>query len=241
MGGGGWQLIGLTATPFHGDSRISLVDAGVFDAVVHETPIAPLIRAGYLSPVTCRIGRFTIAEGKLTRKPDGGDFTEGSQEAALEGAVDVVADDLVERGDAEGRRKWVVFCPGVKSSGWLRDALAARGVECRVVVGETPAKERDAVLADFRRPGTQLVALIGCNVFAEGFDVAGVDLVALVRATSSPTLYVQAVGRGMRVAPDKADCRVIDYGENVQRHGLIDDLKLNKPKDREGEAPVKEC
>jgi DNA repair protein RadD len=51
------------------------------------------------------------------------------------------------------------------------------------------------------------------------------------------------VGRGLRMHPGKDECAVLDYGENVVRHGPIDAMRID---DREkgqgdGEAPAKEC
>jgi DNA repair protein RadD len=51
------------------------------------------------------------------------------------------------------------------------------------------------------------------------------------------------VGRGTRLAEGKENCLVLDYGQNVERHGFIDQVK---PKDKsagagEGDAPVKTC
>jgi len=58
----------------------------------------------------------------------------------------------------------------------------------------------------------------------------------------SPSLYVQMVGRGMRLADGKTDCLLLDYGGNIARHGPIDDVKV-KPKGKkgDGEAPTKIC
>ena len=75
-----------------------------------------------------------------------------------------------------------------------------------------------------------------------GFDYPDIDLIALCRPTMSPGLYMQTVGRGMRIAPDKTDCLVLDFAGNVKRHGPITAVR---PPDRKGqghgEAPVKVC
>ena len=58
----------------------------------------------------------------------------------------------------------------------------------------------------------------------------------------SPGLYMQTVGRGMRIAPDKTDCLVLDFAGNVKRHGPITDVQPPKHKGAgTGEAPVKIC
>jgi len=84
--------------------------------------------------------------------------------------------------------------------------------------------------------------LVNCNVLTTGFDAPNVDLVALVRATLSAGLYVQMVGRGTRLSDGKDDCLILDYGQNVQRHGFIDQVKAKRQGEGgDGEAPAKQC
>src|SRR5690606_1768086 len=61
--------------------------------------------------------------------------------------------------------------------------------------------------------------LVNVDVLTTGFDAPGVDCVAICRPTMSPSLYIQMVGRGLRLAPKKKDCLLLDYGCNVLRHG----------------------
>ena len=72
-----------------------------------------------------------------------------------------------------------------------------------------------------------------------------IDLVALLRPTLSPGLYLQMVGRGARIAEGKLECLVLDFAGNVDRHGLIDDLRVSSPSsshspdDTCGDAPAR--
>jgi DNA repair protein RadD len=82
------------------------------------------------------------------------------------------------------------------------------------------------------------------GVFTKGFNAKNIDAVVLLRATESPALYVQMIGRGLRPSPGKADCVVLDYGENVMRHGPINAVRPREPgKKKEGSGMVmaKEC
>jgi DNA repair protein RadD len=58
----------------------------------------------------------------------------------------------------------------------------------------------------------------------------------------SPGLYVQMAGRGLRIAPGKTDCMVLDFAGVVEQHGPITAVKPPPKKgDKVGEAPVKVC
>lgn len=76
-----------------------------------------------------------------------------------------------------------------------------------------------------------------------GFDVPATDLLVVLRPTQSPGLYVQIMGRGMRIAPGKTDCLVLDFAGNTTRHGPVDQVKawIPKPKEDGSAAPIKVC
>jgi DNA repair protein RadD len=113
------------------------------------------------------------------------------------------------------------------------------GIDCGFVTGQTPAKERDALLEDLRRG--QLKYLCNVNVLTTGFDAPNIDCVALLRPTLSPGLYYQMVGRGFRLHPGKRDCLVLDFGGNVLRHGPVDQVRVADAGSGTGPPPVKEC
>jgi superfamily II DNA or RNA helicase len=55
----------------------------------------------------------------------------------------------------------------------------------------------------------------------EGFDVPSLSAVILGRPTKSLSLLVQMSGRGLRLAPDKKDCLLLDFCENYKRLGFV--------------------
>jgi len=108
------------------------------------------------------------------------------------------------------------------------------------VYGDTPADDRARILADFK--AGDLKYLVNVNVLTTGFDAPNIDAIALMRATVSPGLYYQMVGRGFRIHPDKevSGCLVLDFGENVKRHGPVDCIRMRKEKKDKDDAG-KEC
>jgi len=67
------------------------------------------------------------------------------------------------------------------------------------------------------------VAVVGNTT---GFDFPELDCIILGRVTKSVSLYYQMVGRGIRPAPGKASCRLIDLTDNVERFGRIETFEL---------------
>jgi DNA repair protein RadD len=102
--------------------------------------------------------------------------------------------------------------------------------------------ERQRVLSDFR--AGSLRWCVNVDVLTTGFDAPGIDAVAVLRATMSPGLFAQIVGRGLRISQGKTDCLILDFGGNLQRHGALDadDYGISKPRNSDGsEAPSKVC
>ena len=87
----------------------------------------------------------------------------------------------------------------------MYDSINSKG-ECRNELVNWFKNERDAIL---------------CNVsiFTTGFDVTDIEAIILNRATTSLSLFLQMVGRGVRVTDViyKDNCILIDGGENIDR------------------------
>jgi DNA repair protein RadD len=213
------KVVGFTATPYRLDS--GLLHKGkdrIFTDIAYTVPVLDMIQQGYLCPVVPKQTTTQLdTSGVGTR---GGEFIAGQLEAAVDrdDVTRAAVAEIVEHGKERG--SWLVFCSGVAHAKHVRDAIREHGVSAEVVTGDTPAAERDAILAAFK--AGRLRCVTNANVLTTGFDAPGTDLVALLRPTKSVGLYVQMVGRGTRLAPGKDDCLVLDFAGNTARHGPID-------------------
>jgi DNA repair protein RadD len=233
------RVFGLTATPYRLDSgHLCKGESRIFDSIVYEYGIAQGIRDDWLSPLSSKATDATIDVSGVGKR--GGEFIADQLEAVAikDGVVERACDEIA--GYLGQRRAWLVYCVGVTHATMVRDALRARGVDCEMVLGETPSDERDRIIEDFR--AGRLTALVSVMVLSYGFNVPHIDLIAMLRPTLSTGLYVQQVGRGTRKADGKDDCLVLDFAGNVRRFGPVDDVRIkSKNNGRDGEAPTKVC
>jgi DNA repair protein RadD len=233
------RLVGLTATPYRlGQGYLTEGEDALFTSVCYTTDIVKLIKAGWLSHIST--GYATAAIDLKGVGVQAGEFA--INELKLRSDVDKINDAVaadVAKALASGRTSALVFGTSVAHAARLRNALQMAGVSTETITGDTPRDQRDRVIAAFK--ARKLACITSCDVLTTGFDAPVVDVLALVRATMSPSLYVQMVGRGMRIADGKTDCLLLDYAGNIARHGPIDDVKV-KPKSKGGgDAPVKIC
>jgi len=235
----GVKVVGLTATPYRLDSGwLHEGDNAIFDGIAYDIPVADLMEQGFLAPVISKSGVKTIDLSNVGKR--GGEYIE-SELAKAASDPELVTETVAEivRYGAE-RKAWLVFACGVNHAELLRAEFETHGIEADVVTGADGMSARAEKIERLRRGGSK--CLINVNVLTTGFNVPHVDLVAIVRATESTGLYIQIVGRGTRIAPGKDNCLVLDYGDNVMRHGFIDKIKPKiKGKSENGEAPVKKC
>lgn len=232
------RVIGLTATPYRLGHGYIDEDGGLFSDRIEPVSIEELVTLGYLSRLRSKVtGARLDTTGVHTR---GGEFVE----AELQRAVNTrdqnerVVREVV--GLAGDRRSWLFFCAGVEHAEAVCGALVAEGVEAACVTGATPKGERERIIDRFRKG--ELRALTNANVLTTGFDHPGVDLIAMLRPTMSPGLYVQMAGRGLRIAEGKTDCLVLDFAGVVERHGPITAVEPpGRRREGNGEAPVKVC
>ena len=232
------KLIGFTATPFRTDTgRLDDGEERLFHGQAYSCDMLELIERGYLCKVVNQGVDHTVdTRGVAVR---GGDFVEGELErAAMRGdLVEQAVDELCRR--AADRRSWIAFGCGVNHARAIEERLKTNGIAASTVFGSTSIEQRAAILRDYKAGLIRCVVNVG--VLTTGFDAPATDAIALLRPTKSAGLYVQMVGRGMRVAEGKADCLVLDFGDNVLRHGPINDVKVKQPGKGDGEAPMTTC
>ncbi|MEX2187396.1 MAG: DEAD/DEAH box helicase family protein [Pirellulales bacterium] len=232
------RIVGFTATPFRMKTGPICTPDGFLNHICFEVGVRELIRDGFLCPLITKAGINKADFDQLHVR--GGEFVADEVENLMDDERLVTAACGETVGYTSDRRAVLIFASGIKHGEHIVRVLAEEhGVECGFVTGETPVKDRDAVLNRFRRG--ELKYLCNVNVLTTGFDVPHIDCVALVRPTMSPGLYYQMVGRGFRLHPGKANCLVLDFGGNVMRHGPVDNLTIKSTPNGEGEAPMKEC
>jgi superfamily II DNA or RNA helicase len=217
--------IGFTATLMRGDGG-PLHE--IWPNVAFARHIGYGVRQGFLVPPHAREVRvpdFNLAHVRATRA----DFREGDLGDAL---TDSLAPSVVAQAYVEHARdrSGIMFCPTVASAEIMAEAMRAEGVTCEVVSGAMDRSERAAVLRRLEAGVTQVVA--NCMVLTEGFDSPRVSCVVVARPTKSKGLYIQMVGRGLRVDPTRTyaeqDCLILDVTGTGERHDLCSIVDLSE-------------
>lgn len=232
------RVIGLSATPYRLGHGLITDKPALFDALIEPVTIEELIAKKHLAPLRSKLTRKKLSTDGVHKR--GGDFIESELQKAVD-TYDInnsVVDEVIRL--AESRKAWLFFCSGVEHSEHVKDALLARGIVAECVTGKTSKADRKNILDDFK--SGKIRALTNCEILTTGFDYPDIDLIAMLRPTMSPSLYMQMAGRGLRPKSHTDHCLVLDFAGAVETHGPI--TKVKPPKkggNGDGEAPIKVC
>ncbi len=143
-------------------------------------------------------------------------------------------------------RQTIIYAVSIEHADNLEKVFVEAGISAKVIHAKTLKGERARIFEAFRK-GTHRV-LINVAIFTEGFDLPDASCVVIARPTLSLSLYLQMVGRGLRLKPDRSefqDCLILDMAGNAERHGMPEDEREWSLKARgdfgTGNAPVVLC
>lgn len=203
------ELLGLTATPERMDGlnvqdeffngRIA-AEMRLWEALENEL-LSPFHYFGItdntdLSAVTWKRGAYDT--GALSNL-----FTGNDARARL--VVKAVKDKVTD----PGTMRALGFCVSVAHAHFMADFFRRAGLNAVALSGETPQAERKTALDGLRTGALQVVFSV--DLFNEGLDIPDVDTLLLLRPTSSATVFLQQLGRGLRRTEDKAVLTVLDF------------------------------
>lgn len=212
-------IVGVTATPYRMEGPICHKDH-ILQELIYEANVGALINDGFLCKLRSTVG---AAQPDLSGiRKSGGDYVVKALSETVDNDANVrdAVRELVQIADREERKAVVVFCIDMEHCKHVSQELRKYGIEAPYVTGKTGMRERDAIANGFIEGKYRF--LLNINVYTEGFNAKRVDCVALLRPTLSRALYIQMVGRGLRLHPDKTDCLVLDFAHCIEEHGPID-------------------
>lgn len=215
------MLGGVTATPWRGDS---------FD--IDELLGKPLVRMGisdglrekHLSEVDYRLLADNI-DWKFVQDASahGYSLAQLNKRLIVPTRDDEAARQIADVFRAEKRRGGIVFSPTVEHAESFAGAVRAYQLRAEAISARLDVRERDRLMAAFRRGDIDILASV--DLFNEGVDVPDVDLIVFMRATHSRRIFVQQLGRGLRMSPKKDKVVVLDFVTDLRRMAEVIELE----------------
>lgn len=205
------SVLGLTATPCRSDGKALGL---MYEELIEVASVRELVDLGFLVDADY----FSVSEPDLRKvRKVAGDYNRGDLDRVMN-KPKLVGDIVQHWLEHAHDRRTVVFATSIDHSAALATQFVLMGVSAEHVDANTPTAERERIFARFQSGETQV--LTNCTLASIGFDLPELDCVVFARPTLSLGLYLQCLGRGLRIAPGKERCLVLDHAGNVQRHGF---------------------
>lgn len=232
--------LGVTATPERPDGNgigsKALGGDGVFDVMVLGPTTRQLIDMGRLCEYEIAAPQSDLDVISL-KVGDSGDYSPKQMREASQNSH-IVGDVVEQYIKFANGKQGITFATDVETATDIANAFNLAGIPAAVVTGETDPGLRGEYIRRFRR--RELRQLVNVDLFGEGFDVPGIEVVSMARPTASIIVYLQQFGRVMRIFAGKTRGLVIDHVGNVKRHGLPDKLRVWSLASRDRKKKVKE-
>lgn len=236
------RLLGLTATPFrlgkgwiyqfHYHGMVRGDEKALFRDCIYELPLRYMIKHGYLTPPERLDMPVVQYDFSRLQAQSNGLFSEADLNRELKKQQRITPHIISQIMEFAATRKGVmIFAATVEHAKEIVGLLPAE--DAALITGDTPGSERDVLIDDFK--AQRFRYLVNVAVLTTGFDAPHVDLIAILRPTESVSLYQQIVGRGLRLAPGKTDCLILDYAGNP--HDLYAP-EVGTPKGKSDNVPV---
>ena len=205
------ELLGLTATPERSDGENV---QKFFDyRVAHELRLWDALHLQLLTPMHY----YGIADGTdlsgLTwnRTQKAYDTAELSDlyVHAGEKRTKFIINEIQKRVLDISQLKALGFCVSIAHAEYMAAQFNTFGLPARAVHGDTSLPQRQQAIADLR--SGVIKAIFSVDLFNEGVDIPELNTLLLLRPSQSPVLFIQQLGRGLRLSHGKDACVVLDF------------------------------
>jgi superfamily II DNA or RNA helicase len=195
-------ILGVTATPDRHDGKMI---QDLFHKCSFKIEVGDLIEKKQLSDIE----GFTVKTkiDMSTIDDHNGDFNlkELFKVLCTESRNNMIVD--ICKKEMNGR-KILIFCINITHSKIINAKLNSENISSCHIDGTMDFKERKAILSAFHNG--EISCLCNCQLLTEGFDEPSIDGIILARPTKSRSLFMQMIGRGLRVFKGKENCKIID-------------------------------
>ncbi len=202
-------LLGLTATPERADGLDVRVWFGGRTAV--ELRLWEALERGLLAPFQY-FGLHDETDLRAVRWKRGTGYDTADLTNVYTGhhaRTRIILQALLDKVPDVARMRGLGFCVSIDHAEFMAERFNEAGIPSRAVTSRSTAEERRAGLTALR--SRALNVLFTVDLFNEGVDVPEIDTVLFLRPTESATVFLQQLGRGLRLADDKPCLTVLDF------------------------------
>ena len=134
-----------------------------------------------------------------------------------------MVEEIVNTIKVTNNAKVLVFCRSITHATRLRSYFKKFDFPASLLHSDLDRTERFKALSNFRMGPVSI--LISIEMLNEGIDVPAVNIVTFARVTHSRRIFLQQLGRGLRISDDKDKVKVLDFVADIRR--IAEGLEMN--------------
>jgi superfamily II DNA or RNA helicase/predicted house-cleaning noncanonical NTP pyrophosphatase (MazG superfamily)/HKD family nuclease len=209
-------FLGLTATPERMDGRDVLKHCDY--NVAYEIRVLDAIDRGWLVPFQYFAIHDETDYSHITWKRTDYDEEELTNALSRDTRTAIVAANLKRYLPSTGKIKALAFCSSVNHARYTAERLSRNhGIVSTSLTGESSQEQREIVITRLRDENDSLQVICTVDLFNEGVDIPELTHLLFLRPTLSFTVFLQQLGRGLRIADGKEFVVVLDFVGNFRK------------------------
>lgn len=207
-------LLGLTATPERMDGKDLRPDFG--GRISAEIRLPQALQAGLLTPFQylC-VSDDTDLSSESLWSGQKYNIERLSEHLCTPARAKLIIDALRKYLANEGTCRALCFCANKRHADFMAELMRQYGFHAQSLTSDTPTEERKQLAIELREGKLNYLCVV--DIFNEGVDIPEVDTVLFLRPTESLTVFLQQLGRGLRLFPGKTELTVLDFVGQANR------------------------
>ena len=214
-------MLGMTATPDRLDRKdiFELFDYNK----AYEVPVHEVIERGFLVPYTYYGLTDDIDYSSIRYRDNSYRVDDLERLLIIPERNAAILKAYLEKGRGD---KAIGFCVSITHAERMAAYFRENGIQAEAVHSQSP--DRGRLVKNFRKNRFNVAFTV--DIFNEGVDFPNIQVLLFLRPTESRTIFVQQLGRGLRLSPGKERIRVLDFIGNYKRANLIRDYLAKEKK-----------
>ncbi|MBE6051859.1 MAG: DUF3427 domain-containing protein [Clostridium sp.] len=210
-------LLGMTATPERADK------GDIFEVFDNNIPVEIRLTEALENELIVPFHYFGITDIDDINYEDVNinEFSKVAEKLMINSRVDFIIEKMNFYSFDGSKQKTVGFCVTKEHAKYMADKFNEKGIKSIALTGEDDIDEREKYIKKLEDEEDELKVIFTVDIFNEGVDIPSINQVLMLRPTSSPIIFIQQLGRGLRKHDSKEFLTVLDFIGNHNKAFLI--------------------
>jgi superfamily II DNA or RNA helicase len=204
-------LLGLTATPDRMD------DKDIYEIFDKNIPFDLRLRDAIINELVVPFEYYGIKDDLINYSEE--DVNKLIRDISKQDHCLFVAKEI-RKHLPQTKLKAIAYCKNVEHARQMAEGMSQQGFNTIQLTGSNSVGERIKVFHDLQDESNPLEILFTVDILNEGVDIPGINMVLFLRPTESSVIFLQQLGRGLRLYPNKPYLTVLDFIGNSYKRSV---------------------